>query len=94
MPDEYVPRYKLTTLLLEKVTKTFGGGDIVAVTGNNGNALDIQRNNARDRAFANFPKTRSRRPSPGRMEPREIDGGDGGNAQPEQERRGRRRAER
>lgn len=55
-PEEVGGYRALTTLLLEQITEKFGGGKIVAVTGTNGNFVDITRSRGRDQALSGFPK--------------------------------------
>ncbi len=58
VPEEFAAHRAVTSSLLKKVTETFGGGDIVAVTGIDGYVSDIARSRGRDDAFKDFPKTR------------------------------------
>lgn len=56
MPEEFEAHRAVTAKLLEAVTGKFGGGDIVGVTGTNGNLTNLQRSRGRDDAFRDFPK--------------------------------------
>ncbi len=58
VPEEFEAHRAVTAKLLEAVTEKFGGGDIIGVTGTNGNLTDLQRSRGRDDAFRDFPKTR------------------------------------
>lgn len=58
VPEEFEAHRAVTVKLLEAVTAKFGGGDIIGVTGSNGNLTDLQRSRGRDDAFRDFPKTR------------------------------------
>ena len=58
VPEEFEAHRAVTAKLLAAVTEKFGGGDIVGVTGTNGNLTDLQRSRGRDDAFRDFPKTR------------------------------------
>lgn len=58
VPEEFSAHRAITAELLRAVTDTFGGGNIIAVTGSDGYVSDIARSRGRDAAFADFPKTR------------------------------------
>lgn len=55
-PQEVDGYRNLSTALFEEITRKFGGGKILGVTGTNGNFVDINRSKGRDQALANFPK--------------------------------------
>ncbi|MDR3516619.1 MAG: sugar ABC transporter substrate-binding protein [Azospirillaceae bacterium] len=58
VPEEFAAHRAVTAELLKTVTETFGGGDVIGVTGLPGNWTDIARSRGRDDAFKDFPKTR------------------------------------
>lgn len=57
VPEEFSAHGAVTRVLLGEVTKRFGGGKIVGVTGVPGFSTDTVRSRGRDAAFADFPKT-------------------------------------
>lgn len=66
VPEEFEAHRAVTATLLDAVTRQFGGGDIIGVTGTNGNLTDLQRSRGRDAAFKDYPKTRLVDQLPGR----------------------------
>jgi len=58
VPDEVAAHRGVTRALLKAVTETFGGGDIIGVTGVPGHLTDVSRSRGRDEALKEFPKTR------------------------------------
>ncbi|MBS7538800.1 sugar ABC transporter substrate-binding protein [Ancylobacter lacus] len=58
VPEEFDAHRAVTSELLKAVTAKFGGGNIIGVTGTNGNLTDRQRSAGRDAAFKDYPKTR------------------------------------
>ncbi|SEC71056.1 sugar ABC transporter substrate-binding protein [Rhodobacter sp. 24-YEA-8] len=57
VPEEFTAHGAVTRILLDEVTKRFGGGKIIGVTGVPGFSTDTVRSRGRDAAFADFPKT-------------------------------------
>ncbi len=57
VPEEFTAHRAVTRILLDEVTKRFGGGKIIGVTGVPGFTTDTVRSRGRDAAFAEFPKT-------------------------------------
>lgn len=58
VPEEFSAHRGVTSILLEAVTRRFGGGKIAGVTGVPGFSTDSVRSRGRDAAFKDFPKTR------------------------------------
>ncbi|GGC45881.1 sugar ABC transporter substrate-binding protein [Chelatococcus reniformis] len=58
VPEEDEAHRGVSAEVLKAVTATFGGGDVVALTGTPGNWCENARNRGRDDAFKDFPKTR------------------------------------
>ncbi|GGC45889.1 sugar ABC transporter substrate-binding protein [Chelatococcus reniformis] len=58
VPEEFSAHRGVTAELLKAVTASFGGGDILGVTGVPGFSTDTVRSRGRDAAFKDFPKTR------------------------------------
>lgn len=56
--EEVKAHREVTETLLAEVTRRFGGGNIIGVTGSKGSLLELQRNRGRDLAFQKYPKTR------------------------------------
>lgn len=58
VPEEDDAHRRVSAEVLKAVTETFGGGDVVALTGTPGNWCETARNRGRDDAFKDFPKTK------------------------------------
>ena len=58
VPEEDAAHRGVTSAVLDAVTKKFGGGNVIALTGTPGNWCEIARNRGRDAAFRDYPKTK------------------------------------
>ena len=58
VPEEDAAHRGVTSAVLDAVTKKFGGGNVIALTGTPGNWCEIARNRGRDAALRDYPKTK------------------------------------
>jgi ABC-type sugar transport system substrate-binding protein len=58
VPDEFSAERAVTAEVCKAVMEKFGGGDIVGVTGVEGNSTDLIRSRGRDDALKDFPKVK------------------------------------
>jgi len=58
VPEEFSAHKAVTAEVCKAVMEKFGGGDIVGVTGVEGNSTDLIRSRGRDAAIAEFPKVK------------------------------------
>jgi len=58
VPEEFSAHRDVTRAVCQAVTDAFGGGDIVGVTGVEGNSTDLIRSRGRDAALKDFPKVK------------------------------------
>src|SRR5690606_28966699 len=56
VPEEFSAQGAVTADICEAVIAAFGGGQIVGVTGVEGNSTDLIRSRGRDAALKDFPK--------------------------------------
>jgi len=56
VPEEYSAHHDVTDLVCQAVMERFGGGNLVGVTGVEGNSTDLIRSRGRDAAIARYPE--------------------------------------
>jgi ABC-type sugar transport system substrate-binding protein len=66
VPEEYSAHKAVTAEVCKAVTEKFGGGNIVGVTGVEGNSTDLIRSRGRDAAIAEYPKVKLAGELPGK----------------------------
>lgn len=66
VPEEFSAERAVTVELCEKIMKEFGGGNIVGVTGVQGNTTDLIRSRGRDDALEDYPQVKLVDELPGR----------------------------
>lgn len=66
VPEEFSAERGVTEEVCRAVTSKFGGGDLVGVTGVEGNSTDIIRSRGRDAAIKGFPKIKLAGQLPGK----------------------------
>lgn len=66
VPEEFSAHRDVTKVLCEKIMEEFGGGEIVGVTGVQGNSTDLIRSRGRDAALKDYPEIKLVGELPGR----------------------------
>jgi ribose transport system substrate-binding protein len=66
VPEEFSAHKAVTAAVCEAVIKAFGGGEIVGVTGVEGNSTDLIRSRGRDAAIMEFPQVKLAGELPGK----------------------------
>ena len=88
VPEEFSAERGVTEAVCKAVMDKFGGGDVVGVTGVEGNSTDLIRSRGRDDAIKSFPEDQACRRTARKVESRRFAEGDGGpDCAPSQDRR-------